>query len=126
MEKELKEKWIEALRSDVYEQGRENLKSEYHNGSEYCCLGVLLEIDPRFTYHDGFETTDPQVLSFYNVNYDSNLSTGDVLEIREEEFPDWLKAFYGMPGDIHDTLVDMNDNQGCPFSEIANYVEKSL
>ena len=41
MTKQLKAKWIEALRSGKYEQGREQLKTD--NG-KYCCLGVLNEI----------------------------------------------------------------------------------
>jgi hypothetical protein len=39
MDQELKAKWVEALRSGKYVQGRMQL---YHKGSNsYCCLGVL-------------------------------------------------------------------------------------
>ena len=51
MKPEVKAKWLEALRSGEYKQGRMKLKNEY-NGS-YCCLGVLCDV-----YHgatcDGF------------------------------------------------------------------------
>lgn len=40
MDKELAVKWIEALRSGKYKQGRSRLK---HSG-RYCCLGVLCEV----------------------------------------------------------------------------------
>jgi hypothetical protein len=38
MDKELKEKWVAALRSGEYQQGRYYLRSE---DDRYCCLGVL-------------------------------------------------------------------------------------
>lgn len=38
MPQEIKTKWIEALRSGEYKQGKKSLKNE--NGA-YCCLGVL-------------------------------------------------------------------------------------
>lgn len=37
MNKELKRKWIKALRSGEYEQGKDYLFA----GGAYCCLGVL-------------------------------------------------------------------------------------
>jgi|688.fasta_scaffold176977_2 hypothetical protein len=40
MNKEIKARWIEALRSGNYEQGRYSLR----RGSEFCCLGVLCDI----------------------------------------------------------------------------------
>jgi hypothetical protein len=40
MNKELKAKWIAALRSGKYKQGRSRLK---HSG-RHCCLGVLCEV----------------------------------------------------------------------------------
>lgn len=40
MDKELKEKWVKALRSGEYEQGKYFF--EYHGS--YCCLGVLCKI----------------------------------------------------------------------------------
>lgn len=40
MDKELKDKWVAALRSGEYKQGRSYLK----RGDLYCCLGVLCEV----------------------------------------------------------------------------------
>lgn len=49
MDAQLKAKWVAALRSGKYEQGRQRLR----NGDSYCCLGVLCEvaglpIDPEY------------------------------------------------------------------------------
>lgn len=48
MDPEIKKLWIEALRSDDYEQGKSYLHSISNVGDDkehrYCCLGVLCEI----------------------------------------------------------------------------------
>ena len=40
MNKEVKDKWVAALKSGKYKQGRGQLNGE----SGYCCLGVLTEV----------------------------------------------------------------------------------
>lgn len=40
MNQEIKAKWVEALRSGRYKQGRGVLRQ----GNEFCCLGVLADI----------------------------------------------------------------------------------
>ena len=42
---ELKKKWVKALRSGEYDQGREALCSISRSGAQYCCLGVLYEVE---------------------------------------------------------------------------------
>ena len=55
MNKEVKKKWVDALRSGEYAQGRSSLRDH----DEYCCLGVLCELAvkegviPAPTYSDG-------------------------------------------------------------------------
>lgn len=41
MKKEIADKWVAALRSGKYKQGRQYLRTFEDN---YCCLGVLCEI----------------------------------------------------------------------------------
>jgi hypothetical protein len=40
MNQEIKQKWVEALRSGKYEQGQRQLRK----GDKYCCLGVLCHV----------------------------------------------------------------------------------
>ena len=40
MNTEIKQKWVNALRSGEYEQGSEKL----YSGRGYCCLGVLCDL----------------------------------------------------------------------------------
>ena len=43
MKKQIKEKWVKALRSGSYQQGRHQLACASDDGVEFCCLGVLKE-----------------------------------------------------------------------------------
>jgi len=52
MKASIKARWVKALRSGEYKQGRGSLKS----ATGYCCLGVLASIvDPDMTTWDGRE-----------------------------------------------------------------------
>jgi len=55
MDKKLKAKWVKALRSGAYHQGRENLLYD----GKYCCLGVLCRIAGA-PLHRIKESTMPQ------------------------------------------------------------------
>jgi hypothetical protein len=44
LDPEVKAKWVAALRSGDYRQGRGALATRLPDGVEYCCLGVLMEI----------------------------------------------------------------------------------
>lgn len=44
MDKEIKQKWVDALRSGKYKQFKGylwNVKQKYYNATEVCCLGVF-------------------------------------------------------------------------------------
>lgn len=45
MNPEIKERWLEALRSGKYKQGQKLLRARDVDGNEYhCCLGVLCDL----------------------------------------------------------------------------------
>lgn len=101
MKAELKQKWIDALRSGKYSQAKGRLE----DGGSYCCLGVLcvvagLKIAKEGDYVDGtalYEGYDP----IWNI-------------------------FGGRPGESpQDRLAPMND-EGKSFSVIADYIEKNI
>jgi len=62
MDKEIRDKWVTALRSGEYVQGQGYLKDD----GEYCCLGVLCEIHPDFDFPvSEWETAlDKSILGF--------------------------------------------------------------
>jgi hypothetical protein len=54
LNKELMTRWIKALESGKYRQGREMLKQHDDSGHvRYCCLGVLQRIEPRLEVGEG-------------------------------------------------------------------------
>jgi hypothetical protein len=104
MKTEIKTKWVDALRSGNYSQGKEVLRSKDNN---FCCLGVLCDIVDSSRWvarvsndcyaYDGCHAILPR-----NI-------------VRATGFPDHHTSI----------LTDMNDS-GVPFSEIANYIEQEL
>ena len=69
MNTEVKQKWIDALRSGKYEQGSEKLRSV----TGYCCLGVLCDIYVQEHntqwefrgYDENGEETNPQPMDYW-------------------------------------------------------------
>lgn len=44
MKRELRDKWVAALRSGEYEQGKDGLLAKEFGRYVYCCLGVLQDV----------------------------------------------------------------------------------
>ena len=105
MDTELKKKWVAALRSGQYQQGKGYLKKD----GRYCCLGVLCSVL-------GVEPVEP----VYDESRPCPGAGYDILE--------------GPTGRLVDTplFIWMNDGigeyQGRPrsFAQIANYIEANL
>jgi hypothetical protein len=98
---EVKAKWIDALRSGKYEQGRGQLRSK---DDEYCCLGVLLDI----------LSPDAWVLNTEHGCYQS-------LDDRISVLPNYIENEIGRQGE----LIDMNDG-GKSFTEIADWIQENV
>lgn len=96
---ELLDKWIDALRSGDYKQGKRKLKNVDQYGQYFCCLGVLKELEPSCG-------------SFANESLEKTpfrgLSEGGYIKIED--------------GDSIN-LADLNDT-GKTFAEIADVIEK--
>lgn len=99
MSKELAMKWVEALRSGKYEQGKGYLKNPYN---KYCCLGVLCEVEVIKDY-----TTLTSKQDDPNTFYPGIA----------------LRTKNGTYAGGADNLVDSNDS-GLSFEEIADIVER--
>lgn len=108
MDKELKAKWVAALRSGEYKQGRGALCNTDCNGNKsYCCLGVLADVsgDPRW---DGKLFNDSN--AYLKIDADTHLRmTGGAL----------------ISAEAQRRLGQLND-EGVSFYEIANHIEKNL
>ena len=108
MDKELKTKWVEALRSGEYEQGRMSLRRLKNDGGySYCCLGVLADI----TDNNAWEDKD-------RWNNEGGY------------FSNYMLDEFGITEKFQDAVMVMNDgnskNKPKSFTEIANYIEEIL
>lgn len=113
MNTEIKKKWLEALRSGKYEQGKKHLRS---NGTDqFCCLGVLCDLHQKETGE--LDWREPNQFFPYIV-YGNDGSTAyppDVVDIWSE--------FYFASGM---TIVSGMNDSGKSFSEIADWIEENL
>ena len=104
LDPELKAKWLEALRNNQYEQGRERL----HNNGRYCCLGVLAVVSGA---------------PVEAINLKGTLVEYDAPKLRS-----FLRQ--DMDREIQCKLENMNDGvegeRQHSFSEIADWVEANL
>lgn len=97
--KEMKDKWVTALRSGNYNQA----KFSFHTDTGFCCLGVAAV---------EWELSTPEKLSDCTENYSAHIS-----EVHSK-----IQNIFGYSG-LECTLMTMNDEQGYSFPEIANYIE---
>lgn len=101
-------KWVAALRSGKYEQGRTLLCA---NG-KYCCLGVACEV----AIANGVELKREEKSGV--VSFEDNFSA--LLPTRVME---WLKLSQQLGENfISESLATKND-KGMPFDQIADFIE---
>lgn len=119
MDKEVKKRWVKALRSGEYKQGRNFLCAWDSEDQEYrmCCLGVLADIA-----FEGEWIMDTCVESAtYVFESDKNEYITGHTELSE----DALKKL-GITDDDQEKLIKMNDDIGLSFHVIAAYIEENL
>ena len=108
MDPKVKVKWLKALRSRKFKQGKGYLKNTDLNGKiRHCCLGVLSEI----CNIENSKNDD----SYYEFDFKNKSKECDAV-------PD---NFKGLSGDVIAVLIDMNDN-GKKFYQIARWIERNL
>jgi hypothetical protein len=116
MNQEIKQRWIEALRSGEYQQGK---KSLFHCG-KFCCLGVLTDL---YIKEHGLQW-----------NKDSAVYYGDIeavlwsFEGEGGTLPRSVQKWSGIdapnPTILGDGATDHNDNYHLSFNEIAALIEE--
>lgn len=103
MKKKIADRWVRALRSGNYKQGKQSLVLS--DGS-FCCLGVLCDL-----------ATKSKVVSPDNYSH---------LGVLSDEVQEWA----GMQSDSGDrknrkSLTEYNDHCGYSFNKIADIIEKN-
>lgn len=76
MNQKIKKKWIEALRSGKYKQGKTLLRS----ANKFCCLGVLCDIIKNEIGINWFMNID----GVYSINDNRNKTFSEIVDYIEE------------------------------------------
>lgn len=122
MKKEIKKRWLEALRSGKYEQGKAYLNKD----GKLCCLGVLCELAAEEGVVERYEGIDPYD-KLPLVAYGTGERLPSVTVQEWAGLPDDYYEAYHVPTKKYEgrTLYTMNDT-GSSFEEIANVIERRL
>lgn len=112
MKKEVMKKWVRALRSGKYKQGKNMLKRVNGAGvAHYCCLGVLCEVT-------GMKSRTSNERPYHVFGRKSVAMLPPTAQIRSG-----MNSCDGvLEGDT--CLANLNDS-GKTFAEIANIIEKN-
>lgn len=110
MNKTIKKKWVKALRSGNYKQGKERLRTTKTDGSSYyCCLGVLADVL-------GCEWIEGAEIARFK----------EEKQISAAIIPHRVADKIKLPAIKQDKLISMNDGAGRSFNYIASYIERYL
>lgn len=118
MNKEVKAKWVTALRSGDYPQAQGYLRKE----EGYCCLGVLCQVAAN-------EGVIPQP-QWNGQAYVYSSEMQQAVAYPHAKVVEWAglgtdNPYVTVNGDERESLVDLNDN-GSTFGEIADLIDAQL
>ena len=134
-----KKKWINALRSGQYLQGKQSIRRTVTTVEgvvvpTYCCLGVALDIID----HDGWVPHLSPAMSRGDFDWRSPDGTGMFINANTTMNFRFLPETSNMPNSelptemqsSHTTfarrLANMNDVEGAAFDQIADWIEANL
>lgn len=109
MDKELKSRWVEALESGKYKQGKGFLRDINDN---HCCLGVLCDIISK----EG----NP------NCGWDNNCQFRYGNTVRGSCLTEEMSNDFGIHWMVCDRLMLMNDTHNYSFKTIARWIKDNL
>lgn len=109
-----KRKWVKALRSGEFKQGRSSLKENMSFENDivdyrYCCLGVACEIQGLKTDNRGFIENNNIYKNLRGITKIPKILLGN-----EDNNP------------VVSKLVSLNDTKKWNFKRIATWIEKNL
>jgi len=120
MNSTIKEKWLSALRSGKYKQGKEALRTKEN---KFCCLGVLCDVYRKETKLGKWDKNHFSNFAFINTK--KNNQKFNSLGILPISVMDWAGLKDVNPTFGNETLAKLNDN-GFTFQEIADIIDKNF
>jgi hypothetical protein len=123
MKADIKNAWLEALRSGEYAQ----TEGELHNvDAGYCCLGVLCDVlvkRPELM-PEGVSLSENEKGEFTLAFDYENGPRDDV--VMATELPFVMRDLFGLTADDQSTLIHMNDEGDDDFVAIAAWIERAI
>lgn len=120
MKSEIKQKWLNALRSGEYSQGRYQLRDDCNH---FCCLGVLTDLYLKETNQEWIEGQE-------QFAYYAPSKRGDTGEVLTQEVIEWAGLEEHNPTIFIRTrnkqISDLNDFENLSFDEISDLIESQL
>lgn len=140
MREDVKNLWVEALRSGEYRQGVGRLAKKVDGRKEHCCLGVLCDLAVKagvvferetlpissnpwyanYAFDESYEITLPEVVSEWAGLQDDNPSVEAALYKSEDDDDEYV------PIDGEYSLAELNDSGNYTFEQIADLIETQL
>lgn len=137
MNPEIKQKWVDALKSGKYQKGKAWLKQNTCGTVQHCCLGVLCELYKEATGKGEWSDDDAGELTFYpneGTSDDTILpiavrqwaGIGDGNGTFEPNEEDKKKLLELLPGLIGNSTLSCLNDKGCSvdFSDVIPFIEK--
>lgn len=120
MNRQIKDKWISALRSGEYNQDSDGGYLKTCDG--YCCLGVLCDLYVKETGKE-WERVEETGYSKLGGMYD--FLPEEVITWAEMENPNPLVHYSDEDVNHEGTITDLNDS-GVPFDVLASLIEEQV
>ena len=114
--KKVLRRWVKALRSGEYKQGRQRLCSVKNGEVHWCCLGVLADIAIDSYWVEQWGKTD---IIGWRLVYPEAQAIGGIGALPE----DFLQSLGFDPEDQR-YFFYLNDMACCSFEQIAGAIEK--
>lgn len=145
MKTEIKDRWLEALRSGEYKQGKGRLVKETDDGTfNYCCLGVLCDLAQQQGIVEqgevpcgcgGEDSCSIECVGFVGANgspdgknraFSFSVLPFPVMEWAGLDAADPMVRIEEVDGYLNDRHLSGLNDAGSDFLEIADLIEGSL
>lgn len=130
MKKEIAKKWVKALRSGKYKQGKGYLKQfNSKNEVRHCCLGVLCEL-----YNETMKKNHKKTLYIEEMEGNASGTSFVRFDLVDGGLPKTVRKWAGIINPLgefvidderSECLADLND-RGKKFSTIADIIENNV
>lgn len=129
MDQRVKKRWVAALRSGEYEQGKTVLKKVDRDGNAlYCCLGVLCEVMGLEEKPYDREDLPMGTRTFVHgaQGHSQILPASAAERVGLDANPAVYTLHHPDVDREHATLAELNDTYGYDFNRIADVIEAQL